>query len=168
MGNRKSNISLTPTELEEIVAGEYSFKDYLWPLIFASGVTFITFVGTHPFVVTSGLIAGLVENVINIFNVEDVIERALLTSRIQFWGFLGALIYSFHLTFRRFLAYDLTPSVYIFIANRFALAFVVGTAVGFGVGTFSAMAGVPLNVNLVTVGLIVFLSASFQSRTSTG
>ena len=68
------------------------------------------------------------------------------------------------MTFRRFLAYDLTPSVYIFIANRFILAFSVGGITGLGIGTYSTATGVPLDVNLITVGLIVFFIGFFPEQ----
>jgi hypothetical protein len=56
--------------------------------------------------------------------------RDILFGRFLFYGWLGAIVYSFHLTFRHFLTYDLTPSVYVFTSNRFLLA--LALAVGGG------------------------------------
>ena len=65
---------------------------------------------------------------------------------------------------RRFLAYDLTPSVYIFTANRFFLAFSVGAIVGIGVGTFSTAAGVPFDVNMATVAIVLVFIGFFPEQ----
>jgi len=102
--------------------------------------------------------------VIDIFGADDLFPRAILAGRFLLWGWAGAYIYSFHLTWRRFLAYDLTPSVYIFTSNRFLLATTIGAIVAVGVGTFSTAAGVPFNVNLATVCIITFFIGFFPEQ----
>jgi hypothetical protein len=62
------------------------------------------------------------------------------------------------------LAYDLTPSVYVFTSNRFWLAFTIGAIVGIGVGTFSTAAGVPFDVNMATVCIVTFFIGFFPEQ----
>ena len=150
-------------ELEEIMVGEYRPKHYVWPLFLVCILMFFVFASTHSYVIQLGLWTGVFEEVINIFDV-DIFPRAILKGRILFWSWLGAYIYSFHLIWRRFLAYDLTPSVYIFIAQRLALAFAVGAIVGVGMGTFSTAAGVPFDVNMATVSIVAFFIGFFPEQ----
>ena len=42
-------------ELEEIMAGEYRLKHYIWPLFIASLVTFCFYAGVHPYCIQRGL-----------------------------------------------------------------------------------------------------------------
>jgi hypothetical protein len=118
----------------------------------------------HPYIIQRGLAAGFLEEVIDIFGADDLFPRAILMGRFGFWGWAGAYLYSFHLTWRRFLAYDLTPSVYIFTGNRFFLAVAVGGVVGLGVGTFSTAAGVPFDVNMATVAIVLFFIGFFPDQ----
>jgi len=119
---------------------------------------------THPYVIRLGLWAGILEEVINVHGMDNPFPRAILAGRVLFWGWVGAYVYSFHLTWRRFLAYDLVPSVYIFTFNRFALAFIVGSVVAVGVGTFSTAAGVLFDVNVATVSIIIFFIGFFPDQ----
>jgi hypothetical protein len=151
-------------ELEETMAGEYRLRHYVWPLLITYLMTFATYAGTHPYVIQRGLLAGFLEEVINIFGADNLFLRAILVGRLLYWGWVGAWIYSFHLTFRRFLAYDLTPSVYIFTSSRFVLAMTVGGIVGTGVGTFSTAAGVPFDVNMATVSIVAFFIGFFPEQ----
>ena len=151
-------------ELEEIMAGEYRLKHYVWPLFVACGLLFATYAVMHPYIIQRGLAAGFLEEVIDIFGADDLFPRAILMGRFGFWGWAGAYLYSFHLTWRRFLAYDLTPSVYIFTGNRFFLAVAVGGVVGLGVGTFSTAAGVPFDVNMATVAIVLFFIGFFPEQ----
>lgn len=68
------------------------------------------------------------------------------------------------MTFRRYLAFDLTPSVYIFTAARFVFAFILGAIVAVGMGTFLAAASVPFDVNLATVSIITFFIGFFPEQ----
>ena len=150
--------------LEEIMAGEYRLKHYIWPLSLACITTFGLYALTHPYVIQSGWWAGLLEEVIDVFGADGLFPRAILVGRVLFWGWMGAYIYSFHLTWRRFLAYDLTPSVYVFTTNRFALAMIVGAIVGIGVSTSSTAAGVPLDLNMVTAFIVTFFIGFFPEQ----
>lgn len=144
--------------------GEYTLKNYFWPLCFAAMVALVGFAFSHPYFVQLGVMAGWIEEVIDIFAEDALFPRPILTARFFMWASLGAWIYSFHLVFRRFLAYDLTPSVYIFVANRYILAMVVASIVGVGVGTFSTAAGVPFDVNMATVSIISFFIGFFPEQ----
>jgi hypothetical protein len=152
-------------ELAEIMAGEYRLKDYIWPLVLACVATFAIYSGTHPYVIQLGVWPGVLEEVIDIFGADNLfLPRAIPAGRILFWGWLGSYIYSFYLTWRRFLAYDLTPSVYIFTSNRFFLAMAIGAIVGTGMGAFSTAAGVPFDVNMATVSIVTFFIGFFPEQ----
>ena len=73
-------------ELEEIMAGEYRLKHYVWPMSLACFLTFMTYTGTHPYCIQRGLWAGFLNEVINIFGADDLFPRAILAGRILFWG----------------------------------------------------------------------------------
>jgi hypothetical protein len=60
--------------------------------------------------------------------------------------------------------YDLKPNVYVFTANRFLLAFVIGSIVGVALGTFSTAAGLPFDVNLATVSVVTFFIGFFPEQ----
>jgi hypothetical protein len=151
-------------ELEETMAGEYRLRHYVWPLLITYLMTFATYAGTHPYVIQRGLLAGFMEEVINMFGADSLFPRAILVGRLLYWGWAGAWIYSFHLTWRRFLAYDLTPSVYVFTASRFVLAMTIGGIVGVGMGTFSTAAGVRFDVNMATVCIVTFFVGFFPEQ----
>ena len=151
-------------ELENMMAGGYQFKHYFWPLLSACTLIVAYYTMTHPYIIQGGLWSGLLEEVINVFDGDDLFPRAILMGRYLFWGFLGAWIYSSYLTVRRFLAYDLTPSVYLFAGNRFALAMAVASIVGLWVGTVSARAGTSFDVNFATVAVITFFIGFFPEQ----
>ena len=151
-------------ELEETMAAEYRLKDYIWPLFMAYGLMFGTYTLTHPYVIRLGLWSGWLEEVIDIFGADDLFPRAILWGRFAFWGWLGACIYSVHLVIRRFLAYDLTPSVYLFTANRSLLAMAISAIMGTGLGTFSTAAGAPFDVNIATVSIVAFFIGFFPEQ----
>jgi hypothetical protein len=151
-------------ELEKIMGGEYRLKHYVWPLLGTCALTFGSYAVAHPYVIQRGLWAGFLGEVIDIFGADHLFPRAILAGHILYWGWCGAYICSFHLTFRRFLAYDLTPSVYVFASNRFWLAITIGAIVGVGVGTFSTAAGVPFDVNMATVSVVAFFIGFFPEQ----
>ncbi len=62
------------------------------------------------------------------------------------------------------MAYDLTPSVYVFITNRFILAYGVATIVGIVIGTLSKEAGVTSDVNMAMVFITVFFIGFFPEQ----
>jgi hypothetical protein len=151
-------------EMEETMVSEYDLRDYIWPLLIAWLATFFLFSMTHLFIIQRGWWAGTLEEVIDIFGADNPFPRRIAVGRVVFWAWSGAWIYSFHLIFRRFLAYDLTPSVYIFTFNRFVLAYAISSIVALGVGTFSTEAGVPFNVNIAMVSIITFFIGFFPER----
>jgi len=148
----------------DIAFGEYTLKNYFWPLCFAAMVTVLGFAFSHPYFVQLGAMAGWIEEVIDIFAEGALFPRPILTARFFMWASTGAWVYSVHLVFRRSLAYDLTPSVYVFVANRYILAMIVASIVGVGVGTFSTAAGVPFDVNMATVSIISFFIGFFPEQ----
>jgi hypothetical protein len=154
------------TRIDELdrAFGEYTLKNYFWPLCFATLVTVAAFALSHPYLVQLGVMAGWIEEVIDIFGEGALFPRPILTARFFMWASLGAWVYSIHLIFHRFLAYDLTPSVYVFVFNRYVLAMIVSTIVGVGVGTFSTATGVPFDVNLATVSIISFFIGFFPEQ----
>ena len=126
--------------------------------------TFGVYALVHPYVIQLGLWSGILEEVIDVFGADNLFPRAILTGRILFWGWVGAWAYSLHLTGRRFLAYDLTSIVYVFTTNRFWLAMMICGIVGIGVGTFSTAAGVPFDVNMATVAIVLVFIGFFPEQ----
>jgi predicted flap endonuclease-1-like 5' DNA nuclease len=160
-----SQLGITLTEeLDEAMAGEYRLRHYVWPLLSCCVGMFVTFAWSHPYTVRLGFSAGLYEDVINIFDADDLFPRLILAGRFVFWGWLGAWTYAFHLTIRRFLAYDLTPSVYVFTLNRFLLAISVGTIVCTVIGAISTWTKVPFDVNMATVCVVAFFVGFFPEQ----
>jgi hypothetical protein len=151
-------------EMEETMGGEYRLRHYAWPLVTTCLVTAIFYSLTHPYPIQRGVWAGLLEEVVDIFDADDRFQTPFLIGRFLFWTWMGAYIYSLQLTLRRFLAYDLTPSVYVFGTNRFLLAWVIACTVGTMFGTLSAAAGVPFDVNMATVYTIVFFIGLFPDQ----
>lgn len=145
-------------------ATEYQTKHYIGPLLLACGLTICLYALTHPYAIQRGWWAGILEEVVNVFGEDNPFPRTITSGRFLFWGWLGAYIYSVHLTYRRFLTYDLTPSVYIFTSNRFWLAMTVGAIVGVGLGTILSTTGVPFNANLAIVSVVVFFIGFFPER----
>lgn len=161
-----SQLGLTQTqELLQTMAAEYRLRHYIWPLSLVSIETFLFYSITHPYVIELGLWKGVLEEVVDVFGLKETLPWDIVAGRILFWGWLGAFVYSLHLTFRRFLAFDLTPSVYIFTGNRFWLAMSVGAIVSIAVGTFlSALNKDSLSVNLITVYLVAFFIGFFPEQ----
>lgn len=160
-----SRLGISQTqELEQMTNSEYRLKHYFWPLFLASAMTTGFYLMVHPYPIQFGLWQGFLEEVINIFGADHPFPRDILMGRFMFWAWAGAYVYTFHLIWRRFLAYDLTPSVYVFTTNRFVLAFIVGGIVGVGLGTFAAAAGVPFNVNMATVSIVLFSIGFFPEQ----
>lgn len=141
--------------LDEIESHRYRIRDYVWPVFTVTLMVFVIYSMTHPAVIRSGLWSGILEEMVDIFGLIGY-TRAEVAGRFLYWGFIGAWVYSINLILRRFLAYDLTPGVYVFVINRFLLAWLIGAIVGLGQGTFSRGAGVAPEINLVTVFIVVF------------
>lgn len=145
---------------DELESHRYGTRDYVWPVFSASLLVFVIFSMTHPYVINLGIWSGILEEVVDIFGLPHV-TKAEAAGRFLFWGFMGAWVYSINLILRRFLTYDLTPGVYVFVVNRFLLAWMIGAIVGLGMGTFSRGAGVAANFNLVNVFIVVFFIGFF-------
>jgi hypothetical protein len=148
----------------EVTKDGHSLRYFIWPMLGAIGLTMITFALTHPVIAQSNLRAGILEEVIDVFGADDLFPRTVPVGRFLFWGWLGAYLYSFYTIIRRFMDYDLTPNVYVFTANRFLLAFVLGGMVGIALGTFSRMAGLPFDTNLATVSVVAFFIGFFPEQ----
>jgi hypothetical protein len=154
-----------PEELEKLMEQDYQFRHYALPLIGTCALCFVIYSFSHPAVIRTGLWIGVVEDVINIFNLPgESVDRALYAGRFLFWGWLGAYIYSFTLVFRRFMYYDLTPMVFIYVASRFALAWVLGGIVGMAFGALSRGAITPADLNLATICVVVFFIGFFPDQ----
>jgi hypothetical protein len=94
-----SQLGIVQTEeLEETMAGEYRLRHYLWPLSLACLTTMGLYALTHPYLIQGGLWVGILEEVINVHGGDNTFPRAIIGGRALFWGWLGAYIYSFHLT----------------------------------------------------------------------
>ena len=63
--------------------GQYRLKDYVWPLALASFLTFIGYGLTHPFVIQSGLWAGVLEEIIDVFGAGDIYPNLVLLSSLD-------------------------------------------------------------------------------------
>lgn len=145
------------------IQGRHSIKNYFWPLVLTSGVILVLYSMTHPFVILSGLWVGTLEELVNIFGVQDVAPIAIVAGRVLFWGWLGAYIYSFNLIFKRFMAYDLTPGVYVFAATRFILAWIIGSIVAVVIGT-TGRTFMQSDLNMAYVFGVVFFIGFFPEQ----
>ena len=145
-----------------MASSEYQLKHYLWPLLGSMTVIFVTFSLTHPYPIRNGWWAGVIEDVINVFNSAD---PTIVIGRVLAYAFFGAYIYSFQLIFWRFLSYDLTPSVYIFTATRFISSFFTSAVVIVGLGTFltSARPASP-DTNTTVVYIVAWFVGFFPEQ----
>lgn len=148
-------------ELDTIMSQEYTLRHYFWPLLAICLLSFVLYASAHPFVLRNGLWVGVIEEAINLFGLAPGSDNVLYVGRFMFWGWVGAYLYSFSLIYRRFLVYDLTPTVYIFAAGRFMLAFIVGGIVGTGVAVALTQAGMKLDPALTAVSVVTFTIGFF-------
>lgn len=153
----------TSLEIQDALSKEYTARDYVWPVFSGSAVTVVVFAFTHPWIIETGVWSGLLEEMIDVFG-NDTYARDLIAGRFLYWGWLGAYIYTVQMVIRRFLAYDLTPSVYIFATMRFLLAMIIGAIVGVALGTLNKSAGMVFDVNLMTVSVVAFFIGFFPER----
>lgn len=142
---------------------KYNMQIYFWPLVLTSGVILVLYSMTHPFIIRNGLWVGTLEEVVNIFGAQ--LPSAISAGRVLFWGWLGAYIYSFNLIFKRFMAYDLTPSVYVFAATRFILAWIIGSIVAVGLGTvLNKTTRMDAELNMASIFVVVFFIGFFPEQ----
>ena len=148
----------------------YSLKEYLVPLGYIFTVMMALYSMTHPAIIRLGWWDGLLENIVNLFNLpqrnlpDSDLSVQLLTGRFMFWCWLGAYIHSVDRTIRHYLAQDLSPNVYIFAARRFIWAFIIGSIVGLGVASLGQTTGLSFDQNLTTVYVICFGVGLFPER----
>ena len=155
-------IKITP-DLEERMINEDRLRHYVWPLFLACAVIFVIYAMTHPYIIQYGLWAGFLPEAYDL-GVDDLYPRAILVGRILFWAFLGAWVYSVQFIFHRFLAYDLSPSVYLFITSRFLLAFTVGGTVALGLAVTGVETGGSINLGLGMVSVVLFFIGFFPEQ----
>jgi hypothetical protein len=154
-------------DYEAALAGSvhYSLGQYLVPLTYIFTVMMALYAMTHPAVISLGWWDGLLETIINVFNLpEGGIRADIVTGRFMFWCWLGAYIHAVDRTIRHYLAQDLSPNVYIFAARRFIWAFIVGAIVGLGVGSLGQTAGLGFDQNLLSVYIVCFGIGLFPER----
>lgn len=151
-----------PDEWQEAIGSEYRTRDYAWPLFLACAFTSVTYAMTHPYVIQLGLWAGFLPEVYD-FGADELFPRAIAAGSMLFWGWLGAWSYSMQFTFRRFLALDLSPSVYLFTTSRFLLAFVIGGVVAIGALSLRA-ADVPFNEAWAIWSAVTFFIGYFPEQ----
>lgn len=164
-GEALLKLGMSPQKISNyLVADKFELQHYFWPLFFAFALTFGTFSVTHPYIIKQGMTAGILEEVINVFGSENPFPPAVVAGRFLFWGWMGAYIYSVHLTFRRFMALDLTPNVYIYTSNRFWLALTIGAIVGIGVGTIGSATGLPFDLNVASASIVTFSIGFFPEQ----
>lgn len=156
--NQNGNLDDTMQE------NQYHWYDYLLPLVFLCLLISAMYAMTHPYVIQSGLWEGVLEVQVDIFGQADPMERAKLAGRFMFWGWAGAYIYAFHMIWRRFLAFDLTPNVYVFAANRFALSLVIGAIAGISIGMLSETADPSMDTKLTLIYMTLFFIGFFPER----
>ena len=158
-------LGVDETALKKIMPDtDFKATDYLWPITFLSLLTFIIYSITHPFVIGTGLWEGVLEETVNIVGIDNVDLRAEISGRFLFWGWFGAYIYSFYMIWRRFLNYDLTPSVYVYAANRFALSLVIGAITGTAVGVLSDATAGSFDGRLTSIYVVIFSIGFFPER----
>jgi hypothetical protein len=147
-----------------IVSGEYHLKHYFWPLLGSMMVIFVTFCFTHPYPIQHEWWVGIIEDVINVFKATET-SPTIVVGRVLSYAFFGAYIYSFQLIFWRFMAYDLTPSVYIFTATRFISSFFTSAVVIVGLGTFLTSARpASLDTNIAVVYIVAWFVGFFPEQ----
>ena len=152
---------------ENSLAGDvyYSLREYIVPLTYIFTVMMALYAMTHPAIINLGLWDGLLEGMVNVFNLPaNGVRAEIITGRFMFWTWLGAYVHSVDRTVRHYLAQDLNPNVYIYAARRFLFAFIIGSIVGLGVGSLGQTAGLSFDQNLTTVYIICFSIGLFPER----
>jgi hypothetical protein len=150
--------------LERDLNVKYGMRDFILPLSLMCAFGLVTYAIVYPYFIQSGLWAGLLPEVINIFNADAMFPRAILIGHVMFYGWLGAYTYGFMIIGNRFLSYDLTPAVYYFVIVRFGLAFIVGAIVAGAVGHLSIRSGVPLDTALGMAAVTCFFIGVFPEQ----
>jgi hypothetical protein len=156
-------------DLEKARRGvSYSLSEYLVPLAYILLIFLALYSMTNPFVIQWGAWRGLLEDTVNIFGLGASgagIAGVVLVGRLMFWCWMGAYIYSVDRIIRHYLAKDLTPNVYVAVAKRFTVAFVVGTLIGIAIGVENRhVLGLSLDANLTAVYVVCFFVGMFPEN----
>lgn len=154
----------TPEYKKALSAVEYSLLQYLLPLTYIFLIFLALYSMTNPYIIQVGAWKGLLEETVDVFGQPasgSPIARDILVGRFMFWCWLGAYIYSVDRTIRHYLAQDLTPNVYVTIAKRFTVAFVVGALIGIAIGTSNQAIRLSFNNSLTAVYIACFFVGLF-------
>jgi hypothetical protein len=148
------------TDIEEAMnTVEYSLVQYLLPLVYIILILLALYSMTNPYIISLGVWKGLLEDTVDAFGqpaARPAIPLDVLVGRTMFWCWLGAYIYSVDRTIRHYLAHDLTPNVYVTVAKRFTVAFVVGALIGIAIGASNKALQVPFDSSMTTVYVVCF------------
>lgn len=143
---------------------EYSLVQYLLPLGYIILIFFALYSMTNPYIISLGMWKGLLEDTVDAFGqplARPAFPLDVLVGRAMFWGWLGAYIYSVDRTIRHYLAHDLTPNVYVTVAKRFTVAFVVGALIGLAIGSSNRALGLPFDSSMTSVYVVCFFVGLF-------
>jgi hypothetical protein len=148
-------------EIEQALKDEYRLRHYFFPILIATVGAIVLYSTTHPYILKTGVWTGFVEEVISIFGQTNGITNDIIHGRLLFWGWLGAYVYSLNLLIRRFIAYDLTPSVFMYVVGRFVLAWAIGVAVSLGLAMTLRGTGLATDATVTTVFVLIFFIGFF-------
>lgn len=154
----------TSDEREAMKTVEYSKVQYLLPLSYIILIFLALYSMTNPYIIGLGMWKGLLEDTVDVFGqplARPSFPLDVLIGRAMFWCWLGAYIYSVDRTIRHYLAHDLTPNVYVTIAKRFTVAFVVGSLIGLAVGASNKTLGLPFDSSMTSVYVVCFFVGLF-------
>ena len=143
---------------------EYSLIQFLLPLGYIILIFFALYSMTNPYIISLGVWKGLLEDTVDAFGqpvARPAIPLEILVGRTMFWCWLGAYIYSVDRTIRHYLAHDLTPNVYVTVAKRFTVAFVVGALIGIAVGASNRAVQIPFDASMTSVYIVCFFVGLF-------
>jgi hypothetical protein len=149
---------------EALSVVEYSLVQYLLPLTYIFLIFLALYSMTSPAIIQLGAWKGLLEENVEIFRPPAgaaAVARDVLVGRFMFWTWLGAYIYSVDRTIRHYLAQDLTPNVYVTVAKRFTVAFVVGALIGVAIGTSNRAIRLSYDNSLTAVYIVCFFVGLF-------
>jgi len=143
---------------------EYSLGQYLLPLSYITLIFLALYSMTNPYIISRGLWKGLLEDTVSVFGQPDArpaIPLDVMAGRSLFWCWLGAYIYSVDRIVRHYLSHDLTPSVYVTVAKRFTVAFVVGSLIGIAIGASNQVIHLSFDNSLTSVYIVCFFVGLF-------
>ena len=154
----------SPDVKEAMNTVEYSLLQYLLPLVYIILILLALYSMTNPFIISLGVWKGLLEDTVDAFGqplTRPAIPLDILVGRTMFWCWLGAYIYSVDRTIRHYLVHDLTPNVYVAIAKRFTVAFVVGALIGIAIGASNRALQLPFDSSMTSVYVVCFFVGLF-------